>query len=67
MQDQEETWELVVDKAKTWLESEVEDEVKREEVWRVATELVEEEVGFEEFVAVAAKKTRKKAKFGLFD
>ena len=68
MPDEEDTWELVVEKANAWLEGIVEDEAKREEVWKVARELVGAEVGFEELApASQAKKPRKKMKYGLFD
>ncbi|USP79597.1 hypothetical protein yc1106_06871 [Curvularia clavata] len=67
MPDEEDTWELVVEKANAWLEGIVEDEAKRE-VWKVARELVDAEVGFEELApASQAKKPRKKMKYGLFD
>ncbi|KAF2824697.1 hypothetical protein CC86DRAFT_468030 [Ophiobolus disseminans] len=40
MQDEEETWELVVEKARTWLEGVVSDEAVLAEVWLVAENLV---------------------------
>lgn len=40
MADDEETWELVVEKARAWLGDKVVDEKGLDEVWRVAGELV---------------------------
>jgi hypothetical protein len=71
MAGEEDMWELVVEKARTWLESNstvVEDEgSKMEEVWKVVKELVCAKAGFEELAVAPPAKRQKREKYGLFD
>lgn len=41
MQDEEETWELIVEKARAWLENEVAEDVLAQ-VWQLAKDIVGE-------------------------
>jgi hypothetical protein len=40
MADEEDTWELVVEKARKWVEDKLEEDGVRDDVWRMAEKIV---------------------------